>query len=1044
MWVRKRIGIILVIVAAACSSALAAEEFALDPALIRRRLVNSVGSLPWNTTSGYGFDGRFILKAGGEEIHYKTRYFRSSNRWAADFSHENRSRNLRYVFSGTGAWIASPEITADVTPILLPYVVRFDFPQLYEELLRILERGNRDRLFAVNAVANQIHISGKLRNDWEATFVLNTVEYFPRKVLVTVVGQPSTAWLLAFPRPDGSCSLVKIPGPSSKFEIWLSDPVDMGAYRFARRLDFAEQGDVVATLFLEENVPGSEDLFRRPPAFPWSRSLQFDSRADLRRPALYLKDSEIPAFRSRIKDSPWSLWIRENRLIAFWAILMPWIGPLFPHVSLRLIAWGVVIGFLGFLFLLMRRRQFHRVFSWKLLAAGVLVSVFVLAAGVASYQLHLPRHRSLIALHSAIRYAVSGHSFYARSADSLLLDFARGAPWRSIEDLGHSCQAYALAYDLIRSDLPRERRVQIENDLFNYARPLFGASFGWISNTGSSSVLSAGLGMVGLAIGYEPFTSAAREVIDRTLGDQLAAGLHQSGPGQGSGAMDAAANLFYGLKHTGHADYFSHPAFRQYVSTTLQMLSPVGTLPLFGSTDLEQSARLSAFFLKIADQLPEDEGRRCVAAHNLYWAYGRYHAEGWIKWILPAFQPAMAFFENPYLLLQCTRMPSPSSLLGSSAVLGNGQAAVLRTGSGPDSVYLAVNTPRHSETSHRDILSFDLYAFRSLLLHGPGFPGENHPRYGHTKQTAAGNSITLNNESQSAAQCSGIESSLLNQPVFDHIRALADKTYDYGQVRRDIVMVRPDKNNPAYFFLLDDVFVSDPATIVQWHLHGRGDLATGIDQVARWTSVSYGPPKLRMKRVSLEAAHPIGIPGNQSQKSGVLYSEASFLYQHSEGAIIEWTGSRRFCTFLFPYRPGETPTRIESLGKSSCRAGDTDWISLGNLESRVTAGPLTHISEYTIVRDRDNSFPAILMISGMECRFGLHSLSSSKPVTASLNGLNGGFRNLRPDTRIEMNSPEIKAGDRFRLDNQSIIAGEAGRLVFTLAETGEHSLHHIS
>jgi hypothetical protein len=369
---------------------------------------------------------------------------------------------------------------------------------------------------------------------------------------------------------------------------------------------------------------------------------------------------------------------------------------------------------------------------------------------------------------------------------------------------------------------------------------------------------------------------------------------------------------------------------------------------------------------------------------------------------------------------------------------------VLRAGSGPDSAYLALNTMRsNSDAPHRDILTFDLYAYRSLLLHGPGFPGKNHSRYKETTQTASSNSITLNHENQSATQCTGIESALLNQPLFDHIRALADKTYDYGQVQRDIVMVRPETNRPAYFFLLDDVFVNDSETTVQWHLHGRGKLATGIDGVSRWTSAGFGPPGLGSDRVILEAAHPIGLPGSLATKPGVLYSEVPFLNQGSESAVIEWTGSRRFCTLLLPHPSGEI-AKIETLGDNSCRVAMTDWISLGNPEARVTIGPLTHVSDYTIVRDRRNSFPALLMVSGFECRFGLHALFSTKPVTVSLDGLRGGLQNPRPDTQVEIDSPEIRAGDCFRLDGRPVIAGDDGVLCFTLGKAGEHSFDRIS
>ncbi|MBN1567497.1 MAG: hypothetical protein JXA73_06600 [Acidobacteria bacterium] len=1036
--------ILPIVITAACIFAFSEDTSNPIPAQLRQRLLNSIGESPRNLAGGYMLEGRFILKATGEEIPYKARYVRASDRWAADFSQDDPSRNLRYVFSGKEAWIASPEITADLKPESAPYMARLDFYQLYEALLGILERGVRDPAFGIEAIANEIHVTGKLQNGWAATFVFNVVDYFPRKVSVIPKDKSSAAWLIPLIKPDGSSSLQYVPGPSTGFEIWMSDPVDSGGHRYARRLDYIEGGNVVGTFLLDKSFPiaETEGLFNRPRLHPWVGSFGFKPDADSSRPTLFLNTADLHSFRTRLESNPWSGWDRMNRLIALWATALPWIGYIIPpSVSSRLISLAVMIFLIGLGFVLLRRRrQTGDPFRWSLFLVGLLFSCIILFAWIASRQLHNPRDRSLIALHSAMRYAATGRVSQAAKADALLSDFMVEAPAQSMEDLGYSCQAYAFAYDLIRPDLKAERQEQIERDLIQYAMPLFGASRGWSSNMPGSSVISAGLGMTGLALSYEPYITAAREVIDKTLEGQLVGGLHRSGPGPGSAAMDSAVNFFYGLKNAGRADYFSHVSFRKYLSATLQMLSPVGTLPLFGNTSLDQSSCLSAFFLKTANHVPVDAGRQCMAAYDRYWTHGRYHASGWLKWILPAIQPAMMFYKNPYILFQYTQELRPASLKSPCAILGEGQMAVLRTGEDPDSAYLALNMTRSNYAAHRDILTFDMYACRSLLLNGPGFPGTKHPAYHGSTRTAASNSITLNGEDQAATKCTGIETSLLNQPVFDYVRGLADKTYDYGQVKRDIVMARPEKDHPAYFLLLDDVFVSDNATAVQWHLHGRGKLATGVSQVSRWTSAAFNPPNLWPDRVILEASHPMGVPGSLSKVSGTTHSPFSCLSQISEGVIIEWTGSRRFCSVLTPRKPGEAQMKMEPVGNNSFRIGTSDWVSLGNHDTRVTAGPLMHISEYAVVRDRKQSFPALLLVSGLELRIHSHSLKSSKPVTASLRGLSGGFMNTRPDTRVEILSPSIEAGSRFRLDDQPIIAAESGVLILTLGTAGTHVL----
>ena len=63
MRVLRQAGTILVLVTVACSYVSATESPSFDPALLRQRLVDSVGTLPWKPDSGYTLEGRFILKA---------------------------------------------------------------------------------------------------------------------------------------------------------------------------------------------------------------------------------------------------------------------------------------------------------------------------------------------------------------------------------------------------------------------------------------------------------------------------------------------------------------------------------------------------------------------------------------------------------------------------------------------------------------------------------------------------------------------------------------------------------------------------------------------------------------------------------------------------------------------------------------------------------------------------------------------------------------------------------------------------------------------
>jgi hypothetical protein len=321
------------------------------------------------------------------------------------------------------------------------------------------------------------------------------------------------------------------------------------------------------------------------------------------------------------------------------------------------------------------------------------------------------------------------------------------------------------------------------------------------------------------------------------------------------------------------------------------------------------------------------------------------------------------------------------------------------------------------------------------MLHGSVLPPED-----AASARVAGNTPLFNDEGQTANGSSGITSALLNQPVFDFIRAVADRAYAYGQVKRDVILARSGENIPGYFVIMDNISGIDFDTTVKWRVHGRGETASGIDQRIRWNSAAFGPPRLWNMRSALEFVYPIGIQGTRSTSPGMIMSRYPFYNQPVQSAQVEWPGNGRLCSILVPYGEKEQPPIIEAQGEYACRIGTTDLFSFGDLSLRITSGTFEHISEYSLVHSRGDAFPALIMAFGVECRSGAHSIASDKPISASLDGPRGGFQNEEPNTRVTTRSPEIKVETRFFLDGNPVIVKEPGVLAFTLSEPGTHYL----
>ena len=1015
-----------------------------DPAGVRRHLENAIGRIPWTPARGYRLSGQFILKVTGEEIAYQATYHRRSNEWTTDFRQADHTLDVRYG-SGPQAWVSSPEVTAEVKPEELPFCAQYDFPTLYSELLRILSQENQGPDFRLESDGQEVVVRGRLWNGLRAVYIFYATDYRPKKVALSADTDVQPAWLIPTLEAGGLAAVERLPaGKADRFEVWFSQFSRSDDYWLPARTDYLAQAGMAGSFTLESSGPpqGNEPIAERPPNLPWFEGNAFQPGWELHHPSLYVGVADLPRFRARLSTSPWSDWRRVNMAAATWGTSAHWLDQYVPSfsspLSLTILLATLAVG--SAILVWRRYRTFRQRIPMKLIVVWGAIWLLILFSGIAQIQLAKAPERSLIALHAATRYAVTGNWIHAGTARDLLQDLPQSQAPRTLAERADACQAYALAYDLISPTIRRSTQAQIERNLFDYAAPLFGALQGWRSNRSAGSRFAAAVGMTGLAIGSETYVSTARETVEKLLKSQLSGGLHREGPGAGAAALDAVVNFLYALKHTGRADYYRGEAFLDYVRTTLQLTSPVGTLPLFEGTSLDHAFHAVPFLLKAANQVPHELGSQCVTAYETFWRLGRYSTRGFSKLLADLTQSERFFLANPYIFFEYEEPVPAGNPPADSTLLPEGQGAVLRAGRGASAVYLALNARRTLLTEPaRDALGFDLYAFNGLLLHGPGMPVPSDRAYPSVFRTSACNCITFDSASQTGTQSAGVAAALLNQPLFDYVRVLADRAYDQGQVQRDVVLVRPDEDHAPYFLLIDEIRAINPNAKVQWYLHGSGDAKLGVDKLTRWSYYAFEPPALRSTPLFL-TVYPIGFTGSARTEPGRLYFSRRFFNRTAQTLVLEWNGSQRFCAALMPRTAAMPEAAFNPIpGLDSCKMGVTDWISLGTPETRTHAGPFRHVSECTVVRQRGNSFPAVLIIGGLEFGIGAHSLVSNKPVFASLDGLRGSLVNYRPDTLVEISSPEIAQGSRYILDEKEV-ASESGKLSLQLNEAGEHHL----
>ena len=430
-------------------------QTALDAGTLAGQLRDSIGDLPWNPAAGYELNGIFEFKGLGDEVRYQAAYVRQGGRWTADFKADDSTRNMRFALAGKLAWAASPELTADIDPRLLPFCASYDFPLLYDELQRLLAKGPRDASFRTASDGSEIYIRGRLSNGFDATFLVSAPDHFPRKVSIKTASNAPPGWFFLTSEPGGAKSFAQLRKSPDGFQLWFSDPVEAGGYRYPERTDYVDASGVVGSFFLSREPPAAmrSALFERPAAASWATEISFAPRAEPARPSLFVSESELPSLRLRLGRTPWSGWARTNATAALWVKVARRIAFLFPQPpSMTALSIGALIVIGGTLILTRRRRIRFGIKAPRALVGGICVAcIAVLPAGIASIELHDPVNRSLLALHAAIRYTVTGNESYAATADRILRELPPNAGMRKMEDLARACQAYALG---VRSHQP--------------------------------------------------------------------------------------------------------------------------------------------------------------------------------------------------------------------------------------------------------------------------------------------------------------------------------------------------------------------------------------------------------------------------------------------------------------------------------------------------------------------------------------------------------------------------------------------------------------
>lgn len=410
----------------------------------------------------------------------------------------------------------------------------------------------------------------------------------------------------------------------------------------------------------------------------------------------------------------------------------------------------------------------------------------------------------------ALAWTLTGKPAYAAKAAEILLGYAqryqqyplhntRGTESRSAgRVLSQTLEEaiwlipIACAYDMIYPSLDDAGRQKIETDLLRPAVEVVRRNNAHLSNW--QSWHNAGVGAAALALRDQ---AMLEDVVNGPSGFQFQ--MANSVQDDGCWYEGAWGYHFYALSahvylaemaYRAGVDLFANHRLRSMFDSPLRMMMPNGRLPAFN--DSNETGATGGVVYESAFTHWKDP--------NYAWARAASSRRDWQS-----------------LVYGAAELPKPDAPTLQSENFATTGIAVLRTGTGEESLYLALDYgPHGGGHGHPDKLSFVSYGLGQTLALDPGcvaYGLKIHRNW--YKQTVAHNAIVVDGASQdeSTGQCQYFAAG----PGIGAVQAAADEAND------GVKMTRLALLTDRYFLLLDEL-AGDTRRTYDWIYHNRGTL----------------------------------------------------------------------------------------------------------------------------------------------------------------------------------------------------------------------------
>ncbi len=312
---------------------------------------------------------------------------------------------------------------------------------------------------------------------------------------------------------------------------------------------------------------------------------------------------------------------------------------------------------------------------------------------------------------------------------------------------------YIVAYDMIRSNLTSNQRLEIDNQLRTLVEHLYeGHQKAVIPLNNHIVVTATAIGLAGLLLDIPAWVDEAQQSVDGYLQDT--GGIRPNGACyEGASYADytfrTVAPFFYALRNAGGYDFFTHPKFQAWLNYTVSSMSPLGYAPTFEDCAVNRTLG-QPVLMSIG---PVQESNPTLAG-ELQWYWER---TGSIHWG-GAYDIVMYDQEVPRI--------EPDTGPNDGIVYPADGYAVFRSGWGVNDLYAVISNKDFLQSHvHQDENSLEIYACGKKWLTNPGYPGWAHAGHDWAISAEASNTALINGQGQFRHNGDGFSAGLLHEKV---------------------------------------------------------------------------------------------------------------------------------------------------------------------------------------------------------------------------------------------------------------------------------------